>query len=148
MARAVKQARDALVEAVRRGLEGNEGGVLRTSHTQVFDNLDPEGTRLTALADRARISHQAMGEMVDELTRHGYLERVPDPTDGRARLVRLTAPGRAELARAPDTLRMVHDRWQHELRDVTVGQVVEALQTLIRICAETGDSAHGRAGHG
>jgi DNA-binding MarR family transcriptional regulator len=80
-----------------------------------------------------------MGELVDELTRHGFLERVPDPADGRARLIRPTARGRAELARAADQLRLLHDRWQHELRDVTVAQVVEALQTFIRICAETDD---------
>jgi DNA-binding MarR family transcriptional regulator len=141
MARAVKRARDALVESVRRSLHGNEGTVLRGSHTQVFECLDREGTRLTTLAERARMSHQAMGEMVDELTRHGYLERVPDPADGRARLIRPTARGRAELARAADQLRLLHDRWQRELRDVTVVQVVEALQTLIRICAETDDPA-------
>ena len=75
MARTVKRARDALVESVRRSLHGDRGTVLRGSHTQVFECLDPAGTRLTTLAERARMSHQAMGEMVDELTRHGYLER-------------------------------------------------------------------------
>jgi DNA-binding MarR family transcriptional regulator len=141
MARAVKQAREALVESVRRSLHGDEGTVLRAAHTQVFECLDPQGTRLTTLGERARMSHQAMGEMVDELTRHGFLERVPDPADGRARLIRPTARGRAELARAAYQLRLLHDRWQRELRGVTVAQVVEALQTLIRICTETDDPA-------
>src|SRR5215468_10464789 len=100
MARTVKQARGALIEAVRRGLDGEEGSVLRAVHTQVFESLDPDGTRLTVLAERAQISHQAMGEMVDELVRHGYLERVADPADRRARLIRATARGRAELRRA------------------------------------------------
>jgi DNA-binding MarR family transcriptional regulator len=133
MARAVKGARDALIEGVRRGL-GSE--VLRASHTQVFECVDPTGTRLTTLAERAGMSHQAMGEMVDELTRHGYLERVPDPDDGRARLVRPTALGRAELTRAAAELRRLHTRWQRELDGLTVAQVVEALQTLIRVCGE------------
>jgi hypothetical protein len=105
MARAVKRGRDALVEAVRRGLHGAGTAVPRASHAQVFECLDPDGTRLTVLADRARMSHQAMGEMVDELTRHGFLERVPDPADGRARLIRPTARGRHRWSgrgRAPD----------------------------------------------
>ena len=76
MARTVKQARGALIDAVRRG-SGGEG--LRSAHTQVFESLDPGGSRLTALAERAQMSHQAMGELVDELLRHGYLQRIPDP---------------------------------------------------------------------
>lgn len=133
MARTVKRARDALVEGVRRGLHGG-AAVPRASHAQVFESLDPDGTRLTVLAERARMSHQAMGEMVDELTRHGFLQRVPDPADGRARLIRPTARGRAELTRAGAELTRLHGRWQAELRDVTVAQVLAALQTLIGIC--------------
>jgi DNA-binding MarR family transcriptional regulator len=139
MARAVKRARDALVDVLRGGQE-----VLRASHAQVFEGLDPDGTRLTVLADRARMSHQAMGEMVDELTRHGFLERVPDPADGRARLVRPTARGRSELARAGTELRRLHDRWQAELQDLTVGQVVAALETLIALCEEDGSVHTGQ----
>lgn len=136
MARTVKRARDALVESLRRGLQG-QATVLRSAHAQVFECLDPHGTRVTTLAERARMSHQAMSELVDELTRHGYLERVPDPADGRARLIRPTARGKAELARAGDRLHLLYDRWQRELGDVTVPQVVAALQKLIQVCAET-----------
>ena len=146
MARAVKRGRDALVEAVRRGLHGAGTAVPRASHAQVFEYLDPDGTRLTVLAERARMSHQAMGEMVDELIRHGFLERVPDPADGRARLIRPTARGRSELVRAGAELRRLHDRWQAELRDVTVGQVVAALETLIAICAADSEVHTGHAG--
>ena len=34
-----------------------------------------------------------MGELVAHLVERGYLETVPDPSDGRARLVRATARG-------------------------------------------------------
>lgn len=138
MARAVKGARGALIDAVRAASHAGEGSVLRAAHTQVFEGLDPEGTRLTTLAERAQMSHQAMGEMVDELVSHGYLERVPDPADGRARLIRPTARGRAELARAADQLRLLYERWQRELGGITVAQVVTALETLIRLCEEAG----------
>lgn len=138
MARAVKQARGALVEAVRATMHTGEGSVLRAAHTQVFEGLDPDGTRLTTLAERAQMSHQAMGELVDELVRHGYLERVPDPADRRARLIRPTELKRAELARATGQLQLLHDRWQSELDGITVAQVVQALETFIRICEEAG----------
>jgi DNA-binding MarR family transcriptional regulator len=138
MVRTVKRARSALVEAVRRGLGHGEGSVPRATHTQVFENLDPGGTRLTVLAERTQMSHQAMGEMVDELVRHGFLERVPDPNDRRARLIRATRLGRTELTRAGEQLRALYDRWESELDGVSVTQVIGALQVLIRVCEESG----------
>ncbi len=135
MARAVKQARGALIEALRSGLR-EEGPTLRAAHTQVFECLDPGGTRLTALAERAQMSHQAMGELVEEMVQLGYLERLPDPADRRARLIRPSERGRLVLARAAGQLRLLHDRWESELSGITVSQVVLALDTLISICAD------------
>ncbi|MDP8929804.1 MAG: MarR family transcriptional regulator [Actinomycetota bacterium] len=60
---------------------------VRRAHNSVFVNLPREGRRLTDLADVADISKQAMGELVDDLVDKGYLERIPDPTDGRAKLI-------------------------------------------------------------
>jgi DNA-binding MarR family transcriptional regulator len=102
----------------------------------VFEHLDPGGTRITALAERARMTHQAMGELVADLEQAGLLERVTDPADRRARLVRPTAAGQAVLARAGARLRVLHDRWARELEGVSVAQVVQALGILIRICEE------------
>lgn len=62
-------------------------------HHPVFENLDRAGTRVTVLAERAGMSHQAMGELVQELVDRGIVERAVDPSDGRARLVRLTSQG-------------------------------------------------------
>ncbi len=61
---------------------------LRAAHTNLFPHIDLEGTRLTDLADRIGISKQAVGQLVDELEDLGVLERVPDPDDGRAKLIR------------------------------------------------------------
>jgi len=82
----------------------------------IFENLDPEGTRLTVLAARAGLTHQSVGEVVTELERRGYVERIPDPTDKRARLVSLTDLGR-DLVRAAvrhigDIEREWGDRWR------------------------------------
>jgi DNA-binding MarR family transcriptional regulator len=66
---------------------------LRSAHAAPFIALDPEGTRSSVLASRAHMSKQAMGELVAHLVERGYLETLPDPTDGRARLVRATPRG-------------------------------------------------------
>jgi DNA-binding MarR family transcriptional regulator len=56
-------------------------------------HLRLSGTRLTELARRASMSKQAMGQLVDEVERLGYVERVSDTTDGRAKIVRFTQAG-------------------------------------------------------
>ena len=62
------------------------------------------GTRLTALAESAGMSKQAMGQLVDDLERLGYVERVPDPADGRAKIVRLTRRGTLFMDDAADVV--------------------------------------------
>ena len=68
---------------------------IRVAHGNVFQFLDDEGTRVSVLAERAQMTKQSMGELVAHLEAHGYVERVPDPSDGRAKLVRPTASGQA-----------------------------------------------------
>ena len=60
--------------------------------------LDDAGTRVSVLAARAQMTKQSMAQLVAHLEAHGYVERVPDPADGRAKLVRATARGREVFA--------------------------------------------------
>jgi DNA-binding MarR family transcriptional regulator len=60
--------------------------------------LNKGGTRSTVLAQRARITKQAMSQQVRVMESQGYLERVPDPSDTRAKLVRMTPRGEAVKA--------------------------------------------------
>lgn len=73
------------------------GVELRVVHTSLFPHIDLGGTRLTDLARRLGTSKQAAGQLVDELVEMGVLERTPDPTDGRARLVRFVGGADALL---------------------------------------------------
>lgn len=74
---------------------------VREGHGCVFGFIDLEhGSRLTELAESANLTKQAVGEAVAELERLGYVERVPDPADGRAKIIRLTDRGRQALAAA------------------------------------------------
>jgi len=63
------------------------------THTALLINLDLEGTRISTLAERAGMTRQAMGQLVDDLERQGYLARARDPSDRRAALVTLTDAG-------------------------------------------------------
>lgn len=67
---------------------------LQAAHQSVLSFLSLDGTRLTELAARAGMTKQAMGQLVDDVERLGYVERVPDPSDGRAKIVRFTRKGR------------------------------------------------------
>jgi len=73
------------VVLVRLARQGHDA--VRPAHAAVFQYLDDTGTTVSLLAERARMTKQAMAELIRHLEAHGYVRRVPDPTDGRAKLV-------------------------------------------------------------
>jgi DNA-binding MarR family transcriptional regulator len=93
----LRDAHVALVQELVNRLRADGYEDVRPAHARVFDALDPAGSRLTQLAERAQLTHQAMGELVAQLEAGGYLERGPDPRDGRARVIVLTDRGRRHL---------------------------------------------------
>ena len=54
---------------------------VRPAHMAIFQNLGPEGARIGELAERAKLTNQSVGYLVDYLEEHGYVERRPDPTN-------------------------------------------------------------------
>lgn len=85
------------------------------AQSRVFQRVGPRGTRVTELAEQARVSKQTAGFLVDQLARAGYVERVPDPTDARARLVRIAARGEAAVAAARVIEAEVESEWSRHL---------------------------------
>ena len=61
---------------------------IRPAHTALLWHVELEGIRLTDLAARLDVSKQTASELVDELEAMRVLQRVPDPSDGRAKLIR------------------------------------------------------------
>lgn len=71
---------------VREGLVAR-GHDLSPSCTQVIPNLPISGLGLTELAARLQLTLQRTGQLVQQLELDGYVERVPDEHDGRAKRV-------------------------------------------------------------
>lgn len=90
-------------------------GDVTRAQARLLAGIDLEGTRLVVLADRARIPKQTALALINHLEAAGYVERVPDPSDGRARLIRLTAHGRGLLPHAMAEETRIEAEWQARL---------------------------------
>jgi len=103
----------------------------KPSHSAVFAQIKPEGSRLTDLARGANMTPQAMGELVDELEQMEYLVRRPDPTDRRAKLLVLTDKGHACIAAGIATIHNLEDKVKAILGERGHRQLHRLLQKLL-----------------
>ncbi|HNP56102.1 MAG TPA: MarR family transcriptional regulator [Gordonia sp. (in: high G+C Gram-positive bacteria)] len=86
-------------------------GDIREAHMQIFGNIATGDIRLTDLAARAQLSLAATSELVNELVSLGYLDRRPDPTDGRAKLIVLTERGQQLMRDAGQRVAHIEQQW-------------------------------------
>jgi DNA-binding MarR family transcriptional regulator len=107
------------------------GYPLRPAHSGVFAHIDLDGTRLTELANRANMTPQAMGELVDDLEDRGYVRRVPDPSDRRAKLIVPTEIGYGCLQAAFDTIDGIEERLGDLIGPRRLSQLRAALARII-----------------
>jgi DNA-binding MarR family transcriptional regulator len=84
---------------------------VRLAHSALFAHIDPGGTRSSELAERAGITKQGMGQLVADLEKKEYVERVEDPEDGRAKLVRLTKKGRQHVRDAREIIAEIEEAY-------------------------------------
>ena len=107
----------------------NEQGHAETRIAQLSltRNLDVEGTRLTELARRASMSKQAMGELIDQCTELGLVDRIADPRDGRARIVRFTRAGLTRLNALRDAIDIAEREMRAELGKTTMDTILKGL---------------------
>src|SRR4051794_35749274 len=103
---------------------------IRPPHGRVFEFLDDEGTPVSELARRAQITKQSMAELVAHLERHGYVRRVPDPSDRRAKLVTATDRGREVYAVARQVVAELEQDWTARLGEDKMRRLRELLEEL------------------
>ena len=104
---------------------------LRPAHARLMVFLGWEGSRITDIARAQDVTKNAVGQLVTELEDLGYVERVPDPADGRAKIVRYTRQGRALIADAA----AIAQRLDAEIAAIIGAQrLAELRSTLADIC--------------
>jgi DNA-binding MarR family transcriptional regulator len=114
---ALRRTARLMVDELVRRLEADGYDGVQPAYHAVFENIDPEGTRLGDLAARADMTHQSMSELVASLERNGWVERRPDPSDRRARLVCLTPEGRRATRRGLHHIKEIEREWQERWRN-------------------------------
>jgi DNA-binding MarR family transcriptional regulator len=132
-------AAELLVGELMARMEALGYGDIREGHGCVFGNVDPDGMRLTELAERAGMTKQAVGEAVSDLERLGYAERVADASDGRAKIIQLTERGRAAQSAAFEIIAEIEDEWSERFG----ARRVEGMRSLLNeILAGKAQLAH------
>jgi len=106
------------------------GHDLRPSTAQVIPNLPPSGLRMSELAARLRLTLQRAGQLVAELEEVGYLERVPDPSDGRAKRVIYTRRGRTLIRDIDEITRETTEHFAGEIGNDRFQRLCELLAEL------------------
>ena len=116
---------------------------LRPPHQAVFQHIDhpPEGTRLTTLAYRSGLSKQALIEVIDDMEKLNFVERFPDPTDRRAKLIRLTPRGMSVHEHAYQVVAGVEREWSQLMGDQAFEELKQLLARLSQVLQA--DARHG-----
>ncbi|MDJ1372271.1 MarR family transcriptional regulator [Gulosibacter molinativorax] len=110
------------------------GAEFTVAQGRLLARIAPGGSRISDLAEQAQITKQTATSLIDRLEEAGIVERVPDPTDGRARLVRGTTEtidkylpiARREEAR-------IEAEWTEHLGEESMAQLRDALTRLREI---------------
>lgn len=100
------------------------------AQAKVMQRIGPDGTRLTELAEAAQVTKQTASFLVDQLERAGYVARTPDPSDARARLVRIADRGRAAQPIAAAAVAEVEAEWRAHLGEQAWRRLRETLSRL------------------
>lgn len=103
------------------------------AQARIAARIGPQGSRVSDLAEQARVTKQSAGFLVDHLEAAGYVERVPDPADRRARLVRLTPRADLVVKIANAEVQQVFAEWADHVGADRIRQVDETLRDLREI---------------
>lgn len=114
-----------ILDAVREA-----GYPITVAQARVAARINDGGSRLTELAEAAQMTKQNAGFVVGQLVDHGYVERVADPSDARAKLIRITALGDRVRRLAREAESRVEAEWAAVLGERGTAQLRSALEDL------------------
>lgn len=116
---------------LRRALAAQGLDDLRLAHAAVLVPLLAGDARAADLAGALGVSRQAVAQLVQSLEDGGYVVRVPDPDDGRAKRISITERGRAALVTVRALNRDLERSWVGHLGDQRLGDFRAALVDLL-----------------
>lgn len=131
--RAIDRAVHAAVygELARAGYEH-----VRVPHIAFLAHMTTEGRRLTEFADLMQVTKSAVSQIASHLERYGLIERVPDPTDGRAMLIRATPAADKGFRVARKRIAQIEQAWEARVGARRLAQLEKTLIELERWGAE------------
>ncbi len=118
-------------ELASRGKAGADVEGIRPAHLQVFGVIKADGSRLTDLADSAGLSLSSMAELVDDLESLGYVQRQPDPSDRRAKLVELTPSGWRAIRTGRAIIEQIEREWGGRIGHQRFATMCRSMQDLL-----------------
>ena len=121
---------EALFAEFRQELIKSGYGDIRPTHGCVFRFIREEPLRLTELATLAGMTKQSIGEVIDNLVELGYVQRVPDPQDRRAKLLCLTERGEEAQKVGFGLFKKVEQRWARRYGPERLAQLRELLEEI------------------
>ena len=127
------EAKEAGIAVLHRRLAEQGYDEIRPSHGCVFRFLGEDGLRLTDLAELTGFTKQAVGEFVVDLEKAGYVERVPDPDDRRAKYIRLTKRGLEAKQLAREYFIEIERHWAEQIGEEKVAALREALEAIVEL---------------
>jgi DNA-binding MarR family transcriptional regulator len=139
----LRTAYRALMDGFEPGLAAAGYADVRLSHTPVLQplSLRREGMRASELATLAGMTKPSIGYLIEYLEQRGYVERVPDPFDGRAQLVRLTSRGWEMSQTGRELVRQAEAQWADMIGQTAVEELRQRLQELIAALEHTSRNA-------
>ncbi|MGN6816281.1 MAG: MarR family winged helix-turn-helix transcriptional regulator [Solirubrobacterales bacterium] len=123
-------ALESMLAEFREELGQGEFKDIRPTHGCVFRFVKEDGMRLTDLAELASITKQSAGEIVDDLVARGYVQRIPDPADRRAKLICLTERGEEAQAHGFGLFAEVEKRWMERYGREQIEQLRAILEEI------------------
>jgi DNA-binding MarR family transcriptional regulator len=104
---------------------------LRSTHTTLLSNIDLAGSTVTAAAERAGITKQAMGRLAAELEDAGYIAVRSDPADARARVLHLTESGMRLMLDSLQVMTKLEDEYARLVGTDQLAAVMDGLETFV-----------------